>query len=97
MSSCRWLTIIYVPNTVGYLRYGFSIPRQVGRAVLRNRLRRWAREIVRHQVRGHGDLSIDVHFFFRPQPGEHYQSLEFRDLQQRWKPVDVENGTPSRN
>lgn len=85
MSSCRWLTIIYVPNSVGYLRYGFSIPRQVGKAVLRNRLRRWAREIVRKQVREHEDLSIDVHFFFRPQKGEHYDTLELRDLESQWK------------
>lgn len=86
MSSCRWLTIIFVPNTAGYLRYGFSIPRQVGSAVIRNRLRRWSREIIRNQVRQIEDLSIDVHFIFRPQKGEHYKNLQLDQLREQWKP-----------
>lgn len=90
MGSCRWLTIIYVPNSVGFLRYGFSIPRQVGSAVLRNRLRRWGREIIRNQVRQSEDLAIDVHFIFRPQKGDIYKKLQLKDVAAFWQTRGLE-------
>lgn len=80
MASCRWLTVVFCPNEAGYMRYGFSIPRQVGSAVVRNRLRRWAREILRGQIRQGEDLAIDVHFIFRPATGDFYRQLELKDL-----------------
>ena len=36
-----------LPNGLTLSRYGFSVSRRVGKAVLRNRVKRWLREILR--------------------------------------------------
>lgn len=41
------VVIKIAPNGLGLSRYGFSVGRRVGKAVVRNRVRRWFREIVR--------------------------------------------------
>lgn len=97
MASSRWLVVIYNPNQVGYLRYAFSISRKVGSAVLRNKLRRWGRELIRKQVREGKDWAVDVHFIFRPMPDSFYSKLslaEFSDLV-KWERVRVQTDSQS--
>ena len=43
----RWLLVFAAPNDLAYLRLGMSVSRKVGKAVLRNRLRRLYRETFR--------------------------------------------------
>ena len=46
-----WISSLLVmkalPNGLTLTRYGFSVSRRVGKAVVRNRLKRWLREILR--------------------------------------------------
>ncbi|MFU8796901.1 MAG: ribonuclease P protein component [Dehalococcoidia bacterium] len=61
------------PNGLCLSRYGFSVTRKVGKAVLRNRLKRLFREILRAQSLKPG---WDIVFIVRPQAaGADYRQL----------------------
>jgi ribonuclease P protein component len=46
------LVLVMLPNDLGQNRYGFAVGRRVGKAVKRNRVKRWMREAVRrHHLR----------------------------------------------
>lgn len=45
--ASRLLVLSVAPNGLVHNRYGFAVGRRVGKAVRRNRVKRWLREIVR--------------------------------------------------
>ncbi len=46
-SSTRLLVLAILQNNLEHNRYGFVVGKRVGKAVVRNRVRRWLREAVR--------------------------------------------------
>jgi ribonuclease P protein component len=42
-----FLAVHYLPNEFGYNRYGVAAKTKVGSAVVRNRVRRWTKELLR--------------------------------------------------
>lgn len=46
----RLMTVRYVPNELGYDRFGISTGRRLGGAVERNRVRRRIRDLLRHSA-----------------------------------------------
>ncbi len=41
------LVMKILPNGLGLSRYGFSVSKRIGKAVMRNKVKRWLREILR--------------------------------------------------
>jgi len=64
-SKGRVLMVASTANTLGWPRLGLTASRKVGRAHVRNRLKRWVRESFRRGVgrRGLGGRDVVVHFF----------------------------------
>ncbi len=62
--SNRLLVVSFAANQLGENRYGFAVGRRVGKAVRRNKVKRWLREAVRHL---HGRLrqGYDIVFVAR--------------------------------
>ena len=67
-----------IPNGLEYSRYGFSIAKGIGKAVVRNRVRRLLKEIVRVEPMKSG---WDIVFVARP-------SVAVADYDQLKKSVD---------
>ena len=63
-----------LPNGLDFSRYGFSVSRRVGKAVMRNRVKRLFREILRQMPLQSG---WDIIFIARPRvAGANYANLE---------------------
>ena len=65
--SCKiseWLILAFVKKDTGKIRAGWTVPRYVGNAVIRNRLKRWMREKLRSNLPKHQNICIDVNFIF---------------------------------
>ncbi|MBC87168.1 MAG: hypothetical protein CL677_08290 [Bdellovibrionaceae bacterium] len=81
----RWLVINYSPSHEG-LELGCTIPRYVGKAVTRNRLRRWTREITREWLKKSPAFSAKVNVVFRKMDPEFYKNLTYELYKQAlWK------------
>ena len=47
-----WVVLVAVPNGLDHSRYGFAVGKRLGKAVVRNRVKRRLREVVRAQRPG---------------------------------------------
>jgi ribonuclease P protein component len=65
----------FQPTDLHTLRFGWTIPRYVGNATLRNRLKRWGRECLRKWAKEH-ELSFDINFIFKRRDEGFYRKLE---------------------
>jgi ribonuclease P protein component len=83
MNVASWLVINFRKNDLGHLRYGFTISRKVGSAVVRNKLRRWSREFLRLQLKAGIDPSLDINVVFRPSKNEFYKQLSHSEVDGR--------------
>jgi ribonuclease P protein component len=73
-----WLLINFIVNQEGAFRCGWTLPRQVGPAVVRNRLKRWSRVYFRARVLRGETLPIDLNLVFRKaDKDEFYKKLNY--------------------
>ena len=61
----RLMVVRFVPNALGYDRFGFATGRRIGGSVTRNRIRRRIREVLR-QSPGHVGAGWDILIVVRP-------------------------------
>jgi len=72
-----YTTVHFVPNALGYPRLGITVTRKVGPAVVRNRLKRRAREIYRRWGERRELPSLDIVLHFKPTAREaSFEALE---------------------
>lgn len=70
----------FKPNEFGYLRCGWTIPKYVGNAIVRNRIRRWCREYFRSGVSAGWNPAIDMNVIIRKRDKSFYKELEFSEF-----------------
>ena len=75
--------ILYTRCESEQTRVGFTVSRKVGNAVVRNRVKRWLREAIRHQM---ADIpsGVDVVVIAHPQAAEANLRLLSQELSQGW-------------
>ena len=74
----QWLLFNYKKNKINQLRCGWTVPRYTGNAVLRNRLKRWARELFRESAKN--EVFMDVNLVFLKQEKEFYKNLTYEEF-----------------
>ncbi|MCB0361922.1 MAG: ribonuclease P protein component [Bdellovibrionales bacterium] len=76
---CSWLVLAYRSNSEGQFRFGWTIPRYVGVAVVRNRFRRWCREYFRNTEHGL-EATYDINVVFRRKDKEFYKNVRHEEV-----------------
>jgi len=72
--------VVCRPNDSETCRVGWTLPKFVGPAVVRNRLRRWGRERVRVWDFDQWSESLDFNFVFKKKAADFYKNLSREDF-----------------
>ena len=88
----KWLFLVVAPNRLQGPRYGWTLPRYVGTAVVRNKYKRWLRELLRGAVQG---PPADINFIFKKMDKGFYKNKKFSEfkyeIQKALRRVDRKN------
>ena len=74
-----WLLVNLGRTEADIVRCGWTIPKQIGSAVLRNRFRRWGREYLRRWATD-SKLSLDMNLIFKRKEPGFYKSVSHKDF-----------------
>lgn len=78
-----WLILNVAKNSEKSMRVGYTISGKVGGAVIRNKLKRWSREIIRQWAKENA-LGVDVNVVFKPKEVGFYKKLQFSEVLGAW-------------
>lgn len=81
----EFLIINYIKNQSGETRYGWTVPKFVGNAVVRNRFKRWCREYVRCHKSDLEQNHFDVNFVVKRNKKGFYKSVSHEQFDQALK------------
>ncbi len=85
--ASQWLTAAYLKTESGQLRVGWTIPKQVGKAVLRNRLKRLMRESLKKIRTPQQFLGADINMIFRSSAREMIEKVDYEQMKQVFQKV----------
>jgi len=71
----HWMIVNVCQNDLNQVRFGWTLPKFVGNAVIRNRLKRWCREFLRKKLVDSQVSSLDINFVFKRKDQEFYKNL----------------------
>ncbi len=75
-----WMFINIKENEIGKLRCGWTIPKKVGNAVLRNKMKRWCRAYLRQRLTEEKTPRVDINFVMRARDKEFYRNLNYNEF-----------------
>ena len=78
--SSKYLSAIYYPNNLGFSRLGISVNKNFGKAVKRNKAKRWIRELFRRNKQLF-TVPLDILFF----PKKSILETNWKELQEDYK------------
>jgi ribonuclease P protein component len=79
-----WMILNFNSNNLSCLRYGLTVSRAVGNAVMRNKLKRWSREYLRGTSREldfSKDKGLDINVVFKKVNDEFYKKLTYDEFE----------------
>ncbi len=86
-----WMLISFSVNRQGEMRCGWTLPRYIGSAVIRNRLKRWSRVYFKALLNSGEEIPVDVNLVFRRAEGDFYRRLNYecfsRILDRGWQQI----------
>jgi ribonuclease P protein component len=71
-----WLIVLYVKNDKSISRVGWTVPKVVGSAVTRNRIKRVLRDFFRKHNVDIQPESVDINLIFRATPGFEFKNID---------------------
>jgi ribonuclease P protein component len=74
-----WLLVNLKETELKQIRCGWTIPRQIGPAVLRNRFKRWGREYLRRWS-AENKKSLDLNLVFKRKDKGFYKSVSHKEF-----------------
>lgn len=74
-----WLLVNLQKTESDQIRCGWTIPKQIGPAVIRNRFRRWGREYLR-KWSADSKASLDLNLIFKRKEPGFYKSVSHKDF-----------------
>lgn len=87
------MTLNFNNNEFDNLRCGWTVPRQVGSAVVRNKLKRWCRDYFRSLIKTETEsVAFDINIVIRPaKTAEFFKGMDrtefFKALDLGWKGI----------
>ncbi len=78
-----WLAVSCRKNNQNSLRWAWTLPKKIGKAVVRNKLKRWGREFL-HDFKKE---NMDINFIFKIKKPEFYKKLSYKDFNKAFQRV----------
>ena len=77
----EYLLFSFKTNDLDHCRWGFTISKYVGKAHLRNKFRRWSKELIRkNEIHVH----MDVNVVFMRKKEEFYKNVSFSEYETKF-------------
>lgn len=77
----KWMILSYSKRAGSPLRCGWTIPKKVGNAVIRNRLKRWCREFFKKEVGAKAMLfEYDINVVLRGNDSQFFKNISREDF-----------------